>query len=203
MLLAYLQSTMIFLETLLLYKSNKLRKPWRVTLFFLYYKKFCLWYLNIFEPLFVFYLQFVLQYCMCVWCLKTAEVISIPKTTPVSKDQWHQFLCFLSSAVNEKTVMKTKMKRCYDNSHFTCRKNSSTICALIILQDCIFRCHNDSDICADRILIFRMSDAIDSVLHEILANSEHQKFVDKLSLSLKAARDIWRNNKFFLQSCYW
>lgn len=107
-----------------------------------------------------------------VW--KTADVIPLPKTIPVTKTQLRPIsLLPILSKVYERIVLKRHydlLMHCYDDSQFAYRKNSSTTCALLTIQENILRFLDDPEICAVRLLTFDMSHAFDCVPHDILVN---------------------------------
>ena len=103
---------------------------------------------------------------------KIADVCPIPKTTPVKKDKLRPVsLLPLVAKLCEKVVVKHFYPWLLENvdcSQFAYKKNSSTTCALISIQDKILSLLDDNDTLGLRVIAFDLSHAFDCIPHHLL-----------------------------------
>ncbi|MEL7309047.1 MAG: hypothetical protein AAGK05_15065, partial [Pseudomonadota bacterium] len=108
---------------------------------------------------YIFNLSFEYGVFPRVW--KIADICPVPKVKPVTKDQLRPIsLLPVVSKVFEKIVLNkysSSMISCYDKQQFAYRPESSTVCALLSIQDTILRLLDDSNVGAVRLITFDMS----------------------------------------------
>ncbi|MEL7309737.1 MAG: hypothetical protein AAGK05_19085, partial [Pseudomonadota bacterium] len=98
---------------------------------------------------------------------KKADVVPIPKSSPVKKDQLRPIsLLPVVSKIYEKIVLEKYCKTMFDSlddCQFAYRKKSSTVCALVTIHETVLKFLDNSEIGAVRIITFDMSHAFDCV----------------------------------------
>ena len=126
-----------------------------------------------------------------VW--KKADVCPVPKCKPVCKDQLRPIsLLPIVSKLFEKIILKTYSSSLicsYDKYQFAYRPESSTVCALLFVQERILKILDDSDVSAVRLVTFDMSRAFDCVPHHLLLSE-----ISKLSLPDRSSFVNWVNS---------
>ena len=103
---------------------------------------------------------------------KVADIIPIPKSQPVKLDQLRPIsLLPVLSKLLEKVVLHIyidRLTKCYDDSQFAYRRNSSTVCALVTVHEKIVELLDNPHISGVRVIAFDMSHAFDCVPHDIV-----------------------------------
>ena len=103
---------------------------------------------------------------------KVADVCPIPKTKPVKKNQLRPIsLLPIMSKILEKVILnkyRNHLLSCFDDCQFAYRPYSSTVCALLTIQDTVLKLLDDVSVGAVRIITFDMTRAFDSVPHHLL-----------------------------------
>lgn len=119
---------------------------------------------------YIFNLSFATATVPAVW--KVADVCPIPKCLPVDKNNLRPIsLLPVLAKLCEKVVLKryrVPLLHCYDEAQFSYRPFSSTVCALITLQETVLKLLDDSDVSGVRVITFDMTRAFDSVPHHLL-----------------------------------
>ena len=123
------------------------------------------------QPLcFIYNLSFNTACVPHLW--KMAHVIPVPKTYPVKCDQLRPISLLPEvSKIFERLILqlfKEDLVNFYDDCQYAYRKSSSTVCALLSIQDHVLSYLDDPNIGAVRIIALDMSHAFDSVPHELL-----------------------------------
>ena len=105
---------------------------------------------------------------------KRADVIPLPKSSPVVKNQIRPIsLLPIVSKVYERVVLNHHFGTLmcgYDDEQFAYRKNSSTVCALVAVHEYVINFLEDTTIAGVRVIAFDMSRAFDSVPHQLLVS---------------------------------
>ena len=105
-----------------------------------------------------------------VW--KIADVCPVPKSTPITKDNFRPIsLLPVMSKIFEKIILKMfyeNLLKGFDDCQFAYRRGSSTVCALLTMNEGVLRFLDNPDVVGVRILSFDMSHAFDCVPHDIL-----------------------------------
>ena len=105
-----------------------------------------------------------------IW--KIADVCPVPKLRPISIDRLRPIsLLPMFSKIFEKVILKkysTSLLRCYDERQFAYRPESSTVCALLFIQQTVLKSLDDCNVGAVRLITFDMSRAFDRVPHHQL-----------------------------------
>ena len=118
----------------------------------------------------IFNLSFHRGILPSVW--KLADVCPVPKSRPIVKDQLRPIsLLPILEKVFEKIVLKryyAPLINSYDSSQFAYRPESSTVCALLTIQEYILQFLDDPNVSAVRFMTFDMSRAFDRVPHHLL-----------------------------------
>ena len=103
---------------------------------------------------------------------KIADICPVPKSKPVSKDQLRPIsLLPCVSKIFEKVIFRKyscHFIECYDKQQFAYRPESSTVCALLAIQDKVLKLLDDPSVGAVRLIAFDMSKAFDRVPHHQL-----------------------------------
>ena len=126
---------------------------------------------HISEPLsFIYNLSFNTSCVPINW--KIADVIPVPKSQPVKLEKLRPIsLLPTLSKVLERIVLHKYidgLTKCYDVNQFAYRRNSSTTCALITINEKIVELLDEPLISGVRVIAFDMSHAFDSVPHDII-----------------------------------
>lgn len=121
----------------------------------------------------IFNLSFMNSLVPVMW--KFAYVSPIPKCMPANIDQLRPIsLLPVVSKILEKIVLKkyySSLLRCYDDSQFAYRPKSSTVCALVTLQEIILNLLDNKNVAAVHVLTLDMSNAFDCVPHHLLLSN--------------------------------
>ena len=103
---------------------------------------------------------------------KLADVCPIPKCVPIDKDKLRPIsLLPVLAKLSEKAILnryRASLLSCYDKDQFSYRPFSSTVCALITIQDVILRLLDNSEIVGVRVITLDMTRAFDSIPHHLL-----------------------------------
>lgn len=121
-------------------------------------------------------LSFIYNFSFNTACVpdawKKADVVPLPKISPVVKDQLRPIsLLPIVSKVFEKIILRKHFDifmSGYDVHQFAYRKKSSTVCALLAIHEFILNFLDDPNVGGVRVITFDMSRAFDSVPHNIL-----------------------------------
>lgn len=107
----------------------------------------------------IFNLSFASACFPSVW--KVANICPVPKTMPVNKTQLRPIsLLPIVSKLCERAVLqfyRDSFLKCYDDAQFSYRPKSSTVCALLTIQDIALRMLDDSGVVGVRIIADRKS----------------------------------------------
>ncbi|MEL7307980.1 MAG: reverse transcriptase family protein, partial [Pseudomonadota bacterium] len=105
-----------------------------------------------------------------IW--KTADVCPVPKSVPVKLNCLRPIsLLPIISKIFEKVILqryRNALVDCYDSNQFAYRPLSSTVCALLTINETVLRLSEMSDVTAVRILTFDMTKAFDCIPHHLL-----------------------------------
>ena len=118
----------------------------------------------------IFNFSFVTSTVPDAW--KLADVCPIPKCVPIDKCQLRPIsLLPVLAKLSEKAVLKRyrmSLLSCYDKEQFSYRPFSSTVCALITIQEMTLKLLDNPDVVGVRLITLDMTRAFDSIPHHLL-----------------------------------
>jgi len=139
----------------------------------------------------IFNLSFESGIFPSIW--KIADVCPVPKARPISIDRLRPIsLLPICSKVFEKIILRKysdSLLRCYDERQFAYRPESSTVCALLFIQQTVLTFLDDSNVGAVRLITFDMSRAFDRVPHHQLL-----RYISRMPLPNISSFINWLNS---------